>query len=66
VKQGQDKNMTTRKPIPAVLVAAALLARLALPAANAPMPRPEGKAEVCMDVGEAMGKAVVELMNNEN
>ena len=35
--------MKTRKQIPTVLVTAALLAQLALPAADAPMPRPDGK-----------------------
>lgn len=35
--------MKTRKQIPTVLVTAALLAQLALPAADAPVPRPNGK-----------------------
>ena len=35
--------MKRRNPIPSVLVTATLLAQLALPAANAPMPRPDGK-----------------------
>ena len=35
--------MKTRKQIPTILVTAALLAQLALPAADAPVPRPNGK-----------------------
>ena len=35
--------MKTRKQIPTVLITAALLAQLALPAADVPVPRPDGK-----------------------
>ena len=39
----ENQNMKTRNQIPTVLVTAALLAQLALPAADAPVPKPNGK-----------------------
>lgn len=38
-----NQNMKTRKRIPTLFITAALLAQLALPAADAPVPRPSGK-----------------------
>ncbi len=39
----KNKSMRTRKQIRTAFVTAALLAQLVLPAADAPMPRPDGK-----------------------
>jgi len=38
-----DNNLKTRKQIPAAFITPALMAQLVLPAADAPMPRPDGK-----------------------